>query len=237
MRERNFGESKGKFVFFWNNRNAKRKLAATLIYWFGKFLEKVGKDKAILLMHTAPQDPNGPNLEAALAKFGLDDGEVLFSTGRLPDSDLAAMYNMVDCTINISDAEGFGLSTLESLACGTPIVVNMTGGLQEQVTDGKKWFGTGLEPVSKVIVGSQNVPYIFEDRVSEEQVVSALEEMYNCSEGQLKKMGNAGRRHFLKNYSWEKFQKRWPKIMKEVHEKHGSWETRKDHERWSLKEV
>tara|TARA_R110002020_G_scaffold78557_7_gene197491 strand:- start:1588 stop:2847 length:1260 start_codon:yes stop_codon:yes gene_type:complete len=237
MRSDNFGESKGKFVFFWNNRNAKRKLAATLIYWFSKFLEKVGKDKAVLLMHTAPNDPNGPNLEASLVKFGLDNGEVLFSTGRLPDPDMAAMYNMADCTINISDAEGFGLATLESLACGTPIIVNMTGGLQEQVTDGKKWFGIGLEPVSKAIVGSQNVPYIFEDRVSEEQVVTALEEMYNCSKGKIKKMGNAGRRHFLKNYSWEKFQKRWPKIMKEVHEKCGSWETRKNHERWSLKEV
>ena len=46
------------------------------------------------------------------------------------------MYNMADCTINISDAEGFGLATLESLACETPIIVNMTGGLQEQVTNG-----------------------------------------------------------------------------------------------------
>ena len=35
--------------------------------------------------------------------------------------------------MNISDAEGFGLATLESLACETPIIVNMTGGLQEQV--------------------------------------------------------------------------------------------------------
>ena len=38
------------------------------------------------------------------------------------------------CTVGISDAEGFGLSTFESLACETPIVVTMTGGLQEQVT-------------------------------------------------------------------------------------------------------
>ena len=50
------------------------------------------------------------------------------------------MYNMADCTINISDAEGFGLGTLESLSCETPIIVTMTGGLQEQVTDGESWF-------------------------------------------------------------------------------------------------
>ena len=43
---------------------------------------------------------------------------------------------MVDCTISISEAEGFGIPTLESLSCGTPIIVTMTGGLQEQVTNG-----------------------------------------------------------------------------------------------------
>tara|TARA_R100000008_G_scaffold1821_2_gene1463 strand:- start:11577 stop:12836 length:1260 start_codon:yes stop_codon:yes gene_type:complete len=237
IREDNFAEAKDKFIFFWNNRNAKRKLSATVIYWFGKFLEKVGKDKAILLMHTAPNDPNGPNLEAVIAEFGLDNGEVLFSTNKVTESDLSAMYNMADCTINVSDAEGFGLATLESLSCGTPIIVNMTGGLQEQVTDGKDWFGVGLEPVSKIIVGSQNVPYIFEDRISEEQFVSALEKIFNSSEEELKNMATKGREHVVKNYSWKKFQDRWPEMMKEIHEKYGSWETRKNYTRWSFKEI
>ena len=81
------------------------------------------------------------------------------------------MYNMGDVTINISDAEGFGLATLESLSCGTPILVNMTGGLQEQVTDGENWFGIGIEPTSKAVIGSQEVPYICEDRVSKEDFI------------------------------------------------------------------
>ena len=87
---------------------------------------------------------------------------------------MARIYGMVDCTINISDAEGFGLSTLESLACETPIIVTMTGGLQEQVTDGKEWFGIGIEPTSRAIIGSQDIPWIYEDRLSEE--VLALSE-------------------------------------------------------------
>ena len=48
------------------------------------------------------------------------------------------LYNSVDCTINISDAEGFGLATLESLSCGVPIIVNMTGGLQQHSGRGRK---------------------------------------------------------------------------------------------------
>ena len=84
------------------------------------------------------------------------------------------MYNIADCTLNISDAEGFGLATLESLSCQTPIIVNMTGGLQEQVTDGDDWFGIGIEPASKAIIGSQSVPYIYEDRISKEDFKAAL---------------------------------------------------------------
>jgi len=132
---------KDKFIIFWNNRNARRKQPGTLIFWFKEFLDRIGHDKAVLLMHTDPNDPNGPNLNAIIHELELTSGEVMFSTQKLDFPQLAAMYNMVDITVNISDAEGFGLSTLESLSCGTPIIVNMTGGLQEQVTDGEEWFG------------------------------------------------------------------------------------------------
>ena len=38
---------------------------------------------------------------------------------------LAMFYNFLDCTVNISDRR-FWMATLESLSCGTPIIVNMT---------------------------------------------------------------------------------------------------------------
>ena len=52
-----------KMVFFWNNRNARRKQSGTLIWWFKEFLDKIGHDNAMLLMHTDPKDPNGQDLE------------------------------------------------------------------------------------------------------------------------------------------------------------------------------
>ena len=61
--------------------------------------------------------------------MALTDGQLYFSTAKMPPEKLGEVYNSVDCTINISDAEGFGLATLESLSCGVPIIVNMTGGL------------------------------------------------------------------------------------------------------------
>ena len=32
------------------------------------------------------------------------------------------LHNIVDCYINISYAEGFGLGTLEAMQCGKPII-------------------------------------------------------------------------------------------------------------------
>ena len=237
LREDNLKENKDKFIIFWNNRNSRRKMGSSLIFWFKKFLEKVGEDKAILLMHTNPADQAGPNLEALIEHLELNDGQVLFSRDKLQPQDLAAMYNMVDCTINISDAEGFGLGTLESLSCATPIIVNMTGGLQEQVTDGKEWFGIGLEPSSKTIVGSQEVPFIYEDRLSEKLVVDALLEIYNMSPEERKSIGLKGRAHVEKNYNFNNFIKTWDEIFTQVHKEHGSWETRIRKQNWTLEEV
>ena len=228
---------KDRVVFFWNNRNARRKQSGSLIYWFKAFLDEVGHDKATLLMHTDPKDVHGQDLEYIIHHLGLDDGQVFLSRQKIGPEELAIMYNIADCTISVSDAEGFGLATLESLACETPIVVTMTGGLQEQVTDGENWFGIGLEPTSKAIIGSQEIPFIYEDRLSQEVVVDALKKIYNMSKQDRAKLGKAGRDHVLKNYSPEKYAKEWEETLDRVIEKHGSWDTRKGYKAWELIEV
>ena len=223
---------KDKFVCFWNNRNARRKQTGTLIYWFKDFLDVVGKENAAMVMHTDMHDPHGQDLANIITDLGIDNGEIQFSTDKVPPEHMALMYNMSDLTINIADAEGFGLSTLESLACETPILVNMTGGLQEQVTDGENWFGVGVEPASKAIIGSQNVPYIYEDRLNKDDFLNALLKMYNMSKSERNKLGKAGRQHVLDNYNFDDYGKKWIDLLLSVHEKYGSWETRKGYNRW-----
>tara|TARA_Y100000592_G_C5468823_1_gene318226 strand:- start:842 stop:2095 length:1254 start_codon:yes stop_codon:yes gene_type:complete len=227
-------EDENKFVFFWNNRNARRKLSGTLIYWFKDFLEIVGKDKAMLLMHTDTKDPYGQDLDLIVKQLNLDKGQVMFSREKIAPEQLSMLYNMADCTVNIADAEGFGLATLESLSCETPIIVNMTGGLQEQVTDGNEFFGIGLTPASKAIIGSQDVPYIYEDRLSKESVVNAMLEMFNKTKEEREELGKKGRNHVMKNYNFEDFNQKWTDVMLEVHEKYGSWENRKNYKSWEM---
>ena len=226
-----------RVIFFWNNRNARRKQSGSLIYWFKEFLDEVGHENAVLIMHTDPKDPHGQDLEAIMKDLDIMSGQVLLSTLKVDPHQLAMIYNIADCTVNISDAEGFGLSTLESLNCGTPIIATMTGGLQEQVTDGKKWFGVGIEPSSRSIIGSQDVPYIYEDRISKEDFISALRKIYNMTKAERKKLGTAGRKYVLKNYGFEKYVEQWDETFKTIREKYGSWEDRKNYKSWSIKEV
>ena len=226
-----------RMVFFWNNRNARRKQSGSLIYWFKDFLDVVGHDKAMLIMHTDPKDPNGQDLVAIIEELKLDDGQVVISRNKYAQNLLALMYNMADFTINISYAELFGLATLESMACETPIIVNMTGGLQEQVTNGEDWFGIGVEPTSRAIIGSQDVPYIYEDRLSKEVVVKALLKMYNMGDEKRRELGKAGREHIMKNYNFELFEKSWVDLLLQVYENHGSWNTRKKYKSWKIQEA
>jgi len=224
-------------IFFWNNRNARRKQSGTLIWWFKEWLDKVGHDKAMLLMHTDARDPHGQDLPHIINKLKLNKGQVLLSTNKIDAKELSNMYKAADFTINISDAEGFGLATLESLSCGTPIIVNMTGGLQEQVTDGKNFFGFGLEPASKTVIGSLQVPYIYEDRISQKDFEKALTSAINLRQKAYKKMVTLGRLHVRDNYGFNEFELAWVELMDGVVNKYGSWQTRKGYDRWHLKEI
>ncbi len=52
--------------------------------------------------------------------------------GLVPEADLPALYNASDCTLMPSlELEGFGLATVESLACGTPVLGSRAGATPE----------------------------------------------------------------------------------------------------------
>lgn len=180
-------------------------------------------------MHTDPKDPHGQDLNHIIDRLGIGEHrQVLLSTQKVGLDKMSTFYNLADVTINISDAEGFGLATLESLACGTPIIVNKTGGLQEQVQRGKNKFGIAIEPTSKAVIGSQSVPYIYEDRISQKDFNRALLKMYKMPTVKRREMGMNGYKHVMKHYNFENFQKTWVDYMLKIHEEEGSWETEPD---------
>jgi len=219
-----FGDKEYDFVLFYNNRNIRRKQPSDVIYSYKLFCDKLPKeqaDKCLLLMHTAAVDENGTDLPAVIK--ALCPYDVKFTGLKLEQDKLNEIYNLVDCTINIANNEGFGLTTAESLMAGTPIIVNVTGGLQDQcgfnysaddyITFGtlhdKKTHGSTLHgewvlpiwPAAINLNGSVPTPYIFDDRVNDDEVANKIATVYSWNKEERKRRGLLGREFMIENLS------------------------------------
>ena len=214
-----------KFIMLWNNRNIRRKLPGDVVlswnYFLNKLSDKERKD-CLLIMKTPPVDNNGTDLIEVL-KWNCPNAEVLFIPERLSEHDMNMLYNMADITINIASNEGFGLGTAESLMAGTPIIVNVTGGLQDQCgfrdEDGKllakedytKEWGSNHDgrykdhgewvkpiwPASRSLQGSPQTPFIFDDRPRWEDAGEKIYEWYKTSHKKREEAGQSGRDYCL----------------------------------------
>lgn len=102
-------------------------------------------------------------------------------TGNISHSKVSDYHRKLDIAVYLSTVESFGVSVLESLSCGVPVVVSDVGGLPEIVEDGE----TGI------IVKEGNI----------DDACLAVEKLIKDA-GLRKRMGTAGRMAVLKNYSW-----------------------------------
>jgi glycosyltransferase involved in cell wall biosynthesis len=222
---------KDDFVLFWVNRNARRKRPSDVIEAWSMFrrrIEAEGKRDATLIMHTDPLDQEGPNLHEVVELFNVKDS-VVFSTDRIDFEKMNILHNISDACINISYAEGFGLATLEAMQCGNPIIAAKTGGLTRQVVDHRDGTenGIALDIDFKTCVGSQVVPYIYEDYASNEAVSNAIEKMYRMGPDDRKKLGEKARQYVKSEFGYQMVIDRWHETLNHTIENwknnHKSW--------------
>ena len=212
------------FLVFWNNRNIRRKQPGDVILAFKTFVDQLpeeSKQRVALLMHTQPIDENGTDL-IAVKNAVAPDCKIIFSEQKLSAEELNAVYNVADVVVNIGSNEGWGLSSTEAILSGTPIINNVTGGLQDQCGfedengewirfDGEfatnhigkyKKHGIWVKPVfpsNRSLQGSPQTPYIFDDRVKFEDVADAIRYWYDIPLYRRSEMAEAGRNWALKN--------------------------------------
>ena len=60
----------------------------------------------------------------------LEDSDIRYLE-KVPIDDLVGLYNIADCLVHLSLYEGFGLTVLEAMQCGTPVVMSDTSSLPE----------------------------------------------------------------------------------------------------------
>ena len=214
---------KGKeyeFVAFFNSRNIRRKQVPDTILAFSQFAQQLPKEKAdkcVLVLHTELVSEHGTDLVAVIETLVPKDVNIVFTPGRLDHRAMNYLYNLADVQMLLTSNEGWGLSLTEALLTGTPIIANVTGGMQDQMRfefeDGTwidfdadfpsnhrgtykkhgKW-AFPVYPSNISIVGSPPTPYIFDDRCRWEDAAECLMEVYNLSPEERQERGEEGRK-------------------------------------------
>lgn len=220
------------FVGIWVNRNAKRKRPNDVLLSWKYFLDKLEKEKghrkATLILHTDPTDSEGPNLIVTSEMLGIQD-TIFFSRDRLEFDKMNILYNISDFCLNISYAEGFGLSTLECMQAGKPIVAIKTGGLTRQVIDHRDGTenGIALDVTCKTLVGSQQVPYIYEDYVNCEDVADGIFKLSELSKEEKDALGEKVKSYVSSEFAYQDTIDAWDKSLKDLL---STWKD--NYERW-----
>ena len=212
------------FTMLYINRNIRRKMTSDTIMAFKTFADKLPKekrDKTAFVLHTQPVDSAGTDLPEVIKEL-CPDLNIIFSTQKLDNKHMNFLYNICDVTINLASNEGFGLGTCESLMSGTPIIVNVTGGMQDQcgfkfrnhfltykdygkiesLHDWRKWennkdltHGEWVKPVwpkTRSLQGSPPTPYIFDDRADWIDAADSIQYFYDMSSEERQECGFKG---------------------------------------------
>jgi len=219
--------SDDSFVLLFNSRNIQRKRPQDLILAYKTFVDSLEteaeRQNAFLILHTDPIDQNGTDLPAVVKALA-PKANVIFSSGKIPSNQLNYLYNLSDVTCQPSSAEGFGLSVMESIMSGTPIIASCIGGLQDQMgfknekgndltvndyteswpsnSNGRyKEHGEWAFPMWPQInlVGSPVTPYIYDSRVSVSDITNAINSVYSLSKDERSSAGTKGREWALAN--------------------------------------
>ena len=246
------------YVMFFNSRNIRRKQIPDAMLAFRSFLDSLPKEKADkcrFVLHTELITDHGTDLGAvAEYLFGENyESNIIFSHQKLSRKQLNWLYNIADLQVLITSNEGWGLTVTEAMLTGTPIIANVTGGMQDQmrfIDENGKWFtpspevpsnhrGTYKEhgewmfpvyPTSRSIQGSPQTPYIFDDRCAWEDVCDRIKEIYELTDEERKAKGLKGREWALSDEAGFTAEHQAQRVMEAFEELFSVWEPREDFE-------
>ena len=249
-----------KYVMFHNARNIRRKHTSDLILAWKEFTDKIeDKSTCMFILHTDPVDENGTDLPAVINELA-PDCNIKFTSDLIPKrvlspKELNFLYNLSDVTANIASNEGFGLGTAESVMAGTPIIVNVTGGMQDQCgfknngvylteNDYTDEMPTNAEgtyrecgewaypvfPAVRTLQGSIPTPYIFDDIASYKDTAEGIMYWFNKTQEERKAAGLLGREFFMSEGSGLSAENMGKRFIQDINTCLEKWTPRKRNE-------
>ena len=249
-----FKSNNPEFVLFFNSRNIRRKQTPDAMLAFRSFLDTLPKEKAkkcFMIIKSEMVSDAGTDLRAVKEYFFDEDykDNIIFMDQVLSEQHLNFLYNIADAQILLTSNEGWGLTLTEAILAGTPIIANVTGGMQDQmrfVDENGEWFtpspempsnhrGTYKEhgewafpvyPVSRSLQGSPLTPYIFDDRCKWEDAADRIKECYNLGRKELKRRGLKGREWALGDEAGFTSKHQANRIMEAFNELFSTWKPR-----------
>ena len=253
-----FSDDEVDFVMFFNSRNIRRKQIPDTMMAFRMFLDSLPQEKADkcrFLLHTEVVHSAGIDL-GVIRELLFEEKypkAIVFSTQKLSTNDLNLLYNLSDVQILLTSNEGWGLTLTEAMLSGTPIIANVTGGMQDQMRfedeDGN-WFTptpgipsnhTGkykkhgewafpVFPTNRSIQGSPQTPYIWDDRCKAEDAADRIKEVYNLGHNERVKLGMKGREWALSDEAGFTSKKMSNRIIEAIDELFDTWKPREKYE-------
>jgi len=126
-------------------------------------------------------DPEAVRLLALAEELGVRDRVRLL--GQVPREDMAPLLRSADVAVCTPWYEPFGITPLEAMACGVPVVAAAVGGLTDTVVDG--------------VTGSLVTPQ------APDELADAVRELLD-SPATRQRFGRAGRGRVRTRYSWDR---------------------------------
>jgi len=137
----------GRYVLYVGQFDPRKNMDAL----FAAFARAAARDDALRLVIVGTRGKLSSFLRAALERSGLDPAKVVI-TGTVDDRALAAIYAGAECLLHPAHFEGFGLTALEALACGTPVVAYRAGAVAEVVGDAGLLVEPGPDTLGDALV-------------------------------------------------------------------------------------
>ena len=201
-----------KFVVGSVFRNQGRKMADRMIKAFAKFSRT--HEDAVLFMHCDPFDAAAVfDLNLLIQRYKIQNRCIFSGMKFFNGFDYDKMnevYNLMDVFFLSTSGEGFGVPTIEAMACEVPCVVTDYTTTKELLLDDGV---CGIPvPICADLTGSWTVERGIMDI---DKGAEALETLYNNKELR-KQYGKTGREKVLKNYVWSVVGEQWNKLIERM---------------------